>query len=92
MAITAPPYRTREGFIKAIKEAGQYIADHAEKLLGEYPALVTELDITVHFRFDEAATVEIKRGHIICNKETYPQQPDWYKRGAVFVAPGGDDQ
>ena len=73
MAI-APNLSSREGFVEAIKQAGLYIADHAENLLGEYPALLSELDITAHFRFDEPVTVELRRLHIACDKEDYPTQ------------------
>lgn len=78
---------TRESFVEAIKQAGLYIADHAENLLGEYPALLSEIDITAHFRFDEPVTVEVRRLHISCDKEEYPKQnesKDWYARGGVF--------
>lgn len=64
---------TRESFVEAIKQAGLYIADHAENLLGEYPALLSEMDITAHFRFDEPVTIEVRRLHIACDKEDYPK-------------------
>lgn len=64
----------RESFVEAIKQAGLYIADHAENLLGEYPALLSEMDITAHFRFNEPVTVEVRRLHIACDKEDYPAQ------------------
>ena len=63
---------TRDGFIEAIKSAGLYIADHAENILGEYPSLLTGLTVTANFRFDEVPTVEITRGHIVCDADSQP--------------------
>lgn len=83
--VIATNLATRGSFVEAIREAGLYIADHAENLLGEYPALLSELDITAHFRFDEPVTVEVRRLHIACDKEDYPTQrpepemPEGYK-------------
>ena len=64
---------TRDGFIEAIKSAGLYIADHAENILGEYPSLLCEMDITARFRFDEVPTVEVRRLHIAAPQSEYPQ-------------------
>lgn len=64
---------TRSGFIEAIKSAGRYIEEHAENILGEYPSLLTGLTVTANFRFDEVPTVEITRGHIVCDAASYPQ-------------------
>lgn len=59
--------RTREGFIGAIKDCGQYIIDHAEGLLGEYPgAALSDMTITASFRFDCLPTVSVDREHIVC--------------------------
>ncbi len=66
-----PNYQTREGFIETIRQAGEYIADHAENLLGEYPSLLSEMDITARFRFDEVPTIEVRRKHLTCTKEQY---------------------
>ena len=67
-----PNYQTREGFIETIRQAGEYIADHAENLLGEYPSLLSEMDITARFRFDEVPTIEVRREHISCEIAQYP--------------------
>lgn len=64
---------TRGGFIEAIQRSGQYIADHAENLLGEYPSLLCEMDITARFRFDEVPTIEVRRSHIAVPQCDYPQ-------------------
>lgn len=57
--------KTREGFVLAIKDCGQYIIDHAENILGEYPgALLSSLDITASIGFDCVPTVSVKREHI----------------------------
>lgn len=63
---------TRDGFISAIQRAGRYIEEHAENLLGEYPSLLSELDITARFRFDSVPTVEVRREHIACDSYQYP--------------------
>jgi len=65
--------QTREGFIDAIKQAGNYIRDHASNLLGEYPSLLCEMDIVATFRFDELPCIEVKRRHICCHEGLYPQ-------------------
>lgn len=67
-----PNYQTREGFIEAIRQAGEYITDHADNLLGEYPALLSEMDLTVHFRYCELVTIDVKRQHIVCERGQYP--------------------
>lgn len=64
---------TRGGFIETIQRIGQYIADNAANLLGEYPSLLCEMDITARFRFDEAPTVEVRRLHIAAPQSEYPQ-------------------
>lgn len=57
---------TRDGFIAAIKDCGQYIIDHAEGLLGEYPgAALSDMSITANFRFDYVPTVTVNREHIV---------------------------
>lgn len=57
---------TREGFVGAIRDCGQYIIDHAEGLLGEYPgAALSGMSITADFRFDCVPTVTVNREHIV---------------------------
>ena len=57
---------TREGFLAAIRDSGQYIIDHAESLLGEYPgALLSEMQITAEFRFGYVPTVTVTREHVV---------------------------
>lgn len=68
-----PDLSTREGFIEAIVTAGNYIADHAGNILGEYPSLLCELSITANFRFDELPTIDVRRSHISCRPGIYPQ-------------------
>lgn len=38
--------------IEQIQMAGRYIQDHAENILGEYPALINSLTITVDIPMD----------------------------------------
>ena len=59
---TWPDLSTRQGFIEAIEQAGQYIRDHASNLLGEYPS------------FDAVPTVEIRREHIAAPLDEYQQR------------------
>ena len=72
---TWPDLSTRQGFIEAIEQAGQYIRDHASNLLGEYPSLLCEFDITARFRFDAVPTVEIRREHIAAPLDKIPATP-----------------
>ena len=56
---------TREGFLGAIRDCGQYIIDHAESLLGEYPGTsLSEISLTATFGFDGAPRVTLTREHI----------------------------
>ena len=71
---TWPDLSTRQGFIEAIEQAGEYIRDHASNLLGEYPSLLCEFDITARFRFDAVPTVEIRREHIAAPLDEYQQR------------------
>lgn len=55
---------TREGMLGMIRAMGEYITDHAENILGEYPGeLLCGIDITARFRFGEFPTVEVAREH-----------------------------
>lgn len=67
---------TREGFIGAIRDCGQYIIDHADGLLSEYPGVaISHMSITADFYFDSvptvtvnfdgAPTVTVSREHIV---------------------------
>lgn len=95
MPTTFPPFENREQLVQAIMEAGRYIADHAENLLGEYPSLLNKLDITARVRFDEPTSVEIRRVHFVCAPTDYPEpepQTPWYARGGVFDVNSGDER
>lgn len=60
---------TREGFIGAIRDCWQYIIDHADGLLGEYPgADLSHMSITADFCFDSVPTVTVNRDHIVLPK------------------------
>ncbi|MRX82229.1 hypothetical protein [Eggerthella guodeyinii] len=69
---SAPDLSCRNGFVEAIKAAGEYIAEHADNLLGEYPALLSDMRITATFEFDSVPCVEVTRAHIVCKPEEYP--------------------
>lgn len=68
-----PDLSTRQGYVEAIEQSGQYIHDHASNLLGEYPASLCEMDIVARFRFDEPPIVEVRRQHIALPLSLYPQ-------------------
>lgn len=58
--------RTREGFLAAIRDSGQYIIDNAESLLGGYPgALPTQMHITAEIRFGCVPKVTVTREHVV---------------------------
>lgn len=65
---------TRECFIVAIEEAGRYIADHAESLLGDYPSGLNELTITAVFDFASPPCIDVKRRHFVLPPDKYPVQ------------------
>lgn len=65
---------TREGFIAAIEEAGRYIADHAESLLGDYPSGLNELTVTAVFDFASPPHIDVKRRHFVLPPDKYPAQ------------------
>lgn len=65
---------TREGFIAAIEQAGRYIADHAESLLGDYPSGLNELTITAVFDFASPPCIDVKRRHFVLPPDKYPAQ------------------
>lgn len=63
---------SRDEFIESIKTAGRYISDHADNLLGEYPALLGEMELTVTFSPEQVLAVEVRRSHMVCEPENYP--------------------
>lgn len=65
---------TRESFISAIEDAGRYIADHAESLLGDYPSGLNELTITTVFDFASPPFIDVKRRHFVLPPDKYPSQ------------------
>lgn len=57
---------TREGMLGTIRAVGEYVADHAENLLGEYPGeAMCGIDVTARIRFDEYPTVTVTREHVL---------------------------
>lgn len=57
---------TRAGFVAAIRDCGQFIIDHAEGLLGDYPgANLSEMSITAYFDFDGIPKVVVDRTHLV---------------------------
>lgn len=69
---------TREGMLGMIRAMGEYITDHAENILGEYPGeLLCGIDVTARFRFDEFPTVEVTREHVMTIRDDLG---DWLDR------------
>lgn len=65
-------WNSRDGFIEEIKTAGQYVIDHADNLLGEYPSLLTgELVITLRFDMEALPTVKVEREYLSVTKDEY---------------------
>lgn len=60
---------TRNDVIDAIKAAGEYITDHAENILGEYPSGLVELNISAKFNRDEVVCVDVSRTHVVTRRE-----------------------
>lgn len=57
---------TREGMLGMIRAMGEYIVDHAENILGEYPGeALCGVDVTAKFRFGEFPTVTVTREHVM---------------------------
>ena len=63
---------TRESFVDAIRKAGQYIADHADNILGEYPSLLSELRVTAVFDYQSPVYIDVQRSHFVCSRDEYP--------------------
>lgn len=59
---------TRESAIKSIQAIGEYISDHADNLLGEYPSGLMSLSITANFDASCVATIDVLRSHIVTNR------------------------
>lgn len=69
---------TRDGMLGMIRAMGEYVADHAENILGEYPGeLLCGIDVTARFRFDEFPTVEVTREHVMTVRDDLG---DWLDR------------
>jgi len=57
---------TREGMLGMIRAMGEYIVDHAENILGEYPGeALCGVDVTAKFRFGVFPTITVTREHVM---------------------------
>ena len=57
---------TRDGMLGMVRAMGEYIVDHAENILGEYPGeALCGVDVTARFRFGEFPTVTVTREHVM---------------------------
>lgn len=59
------PQTKREDIIREIKDAGQYIIDNAENILGDWNRAIVSLDIVAKISPDKIATVTVRREHIV---------------------------
>lgn len=62
---------TRDKAIEAIKAAGEYISDHAENILGEYPSFLADLAIEVSVKFDcsDVVCIDVRRKHVVTGRD-----------------------
>lgn len=60
---------TREEAIETIKATGEYIADHAGNILGEYPSGLVELRISTKFDGQGVACIDVSRTHVVTGRE-----------------------
>ena len=60
---------TRDEAIESIKAAGEYIADNAENILGEYPCGIVELSVNAKFDASHVLCVDVRRTHIVTGRE-----------------------
>lgn len=57
---------TREGFLNAIRDCGQFIIDNAESILGRYPgAQISKLSLSADFDFESIPTLTVNREHLV---------------------------
>lgn len=68
MAYIPADMSSREAAIKSIKAVGEYIADHADNLLGEYPSDLVSLSIKADFDMSGVLCVDVARSHIVTNR------------------------
>ena len=77
MAITIQgDLSTRESFVETIRKAGNYIADHAENILGDYRSLLSELRVTAVFDYQSPAYIDVQRRHFVCSADEYPTESE----------------
>lgn len=69
---------TREGMLGMVRAMGEYIVDHAENILGEYPGeQLCGIDVTARFRFGVFPTIEVTREHAMTVRDDLG---DWLER------------
>lgn len=61
--------KTRDDVIDAIKAVGEYIADNADNILGEYPSGLVELSIGAKFNASDVLCIDVSRTHIVTGRE-----------------------
>lgn len=62
---------TRDEAIEAIKAVGEYISDHADNIIGEYPSGLVELTIEVSAKFDcsDIMCIDVRRKHVVTGRD-----------------------
>lgn len=62
---------TRDEAIEAIKAVGEYISDHADNIIGEYPSGLVELTIEVSAKFDRSdiMCIDVRRKHVVTGRD-----------------------
>ncbi len=62
---------TKDNAIEAIKAVGEYISDHADNILGEYPSGLVELTIEVSAKFDcsDIMFIDVRRKHVVTGRD-----------------------
>lgn len=62
--------RTKGEAIDAIKATGEYIADNAGNILGEYPSGLVEMRISAKFDASNVVCIDVSRTHIVTGRES----------------------
>lgn len=62
---------TRDNAIESIKAVGEYISDHADNIIGEYPSGLVELTIEVSAKFDcsDIMCIDVRRKHVVTGRD-----------------------
>ncbi|MEG0375271.1 MAG: hypothetical protein RR672_06515 [Raoultibacter sp.] len=59
----------RQDAIDGIKAVGEYITDHADNLLGEYPSGLVRMSISVELDGSSFLCIDVSRTHVVTGRE-----------------------